>query len=754
MKFAGARGSTRTRVPLIALLALAATIGLAGCEGDDGKDGTAGAPGTPGTPGAPGPVGPEGPPGPVGPGATIEPRESCAVCHGDGSAYGVEEMHAVTGNAAFTAPVFTVVGPDLQVDFNLKVDGVNATDYTTLSTFYRFASGVRTTLTGSTLSGGTGGNYTVLIPGGAANAATPNRYFFRVRNVAMTNYAVVYGDYPSAIRPEVVSAQACTNCHGEKFTTHHAGSGYGNPNGIEQCAVCHDRTGTTLPSNVEMGHGIHNSHDMPDGVYVKGSRSWSITYPTYMTNCSVCHDTPAGLVAANAMTVTPENCFSCHGSMESWDFTTSGTTFHESMTAATDCATCHNATPTGVAPATVTGFHNGLLTGRGGIVWNGVDTSVVEGDKIDMQITGIVDDGANLAISWTAKYNGVDVDPCNATVGASAPVFHNRTGSNLSMLRSYFQGDDPVIGMSTTAPGQALAVNLNTTNTACAGTVATTTIPVDASRPAGSRGIVALQGKPVMPNANPAVTTPMVVRALTPTREWVVGTGALPDEQRREIADTAACVTCHVGSLYQHGGNRVDNVTMCAMCHNSASSEQNVRFGMSVDASDSYDGLAGQTYEFKTMLHAIHSAGDAGQNPIVIYRGNGIYAWAPDESLLRNWPGTGTAIPVFGSADANGNPVLRNHNFHSPTYPRLLNDCAACHVPGFETVPDQSKAMATTLHAGGTTWQNQLDDTLQGASAAACTTCHQSTSAKGHAYQNGWTPQTFPNGRQTILETR
>ena len=41
MKFAGARGITRTRVPLIAMLALAATIGLAGCEGDDGKDGAA-----------------------------------------------------------------------------------------------------------------------------------------------------------------------------------------------------------------------------------------------------------------------------------------------------------------------------------------------------------------------------------------------------------------------------------------------------------------------------------------------------------------------------------------------------------------------------------------------------------------------------------------------------------------------------------------------------------------------------------------
>jgi hypothetical protein len=68
--------------------------------------------------------------------------------------------------------------------------------------------------------------------------------------------------------------------------------------------------------------------------------------------------------------------------------------------------------------------------------------------------------------------------------------------------------------------------------------------------------------------------------------------------------------------------------------------------------------------------------------------------------------------------------------------------------------PNQSEAVATTLNAGSTTWLTQTVDTLQGASAAACTSCHSSTSAKGHAYQNGWTPQTFPNGRQTILSTK
>ena len=66
------------------------------------------------------------------------------------------------------------------------------------------------------------------------------------------------------------------------------------------------------------------------------------------------------------------------------------------------------------------------------------------------------------------------------------------------MLRSYAQGDDYVLGQAT-APGQAAAVNLTTTNTVCAANVATTTIPVDAAIPAGTRGIVALQGKPQLP---------------------------------------------------------------------------------------------------------------------------------------------------------------------------------------------------------------------------------------------------------------
>ncbi|HWJ06736.1 MAG TPA: hypothetical protein VNS57_13230, partial [Steroidobacteraceae bacterium] len=377
----------------------------------------------------------------------------------------------------------------------------------------------------------------------------------------------------------------------------------------------------------------------------------------------------------------------------------------------------------------------------------------------------IVDDKTNLAIKWTATYDGVAVNPCNATPAAGAPAFHAinvtpptgvaKPAGNMSFIRSYAQGDDFIIGKGT-SPGQPGSVSVTTVNTTCVGTEATTTIPVETGLPAGiTKGMVALQGKPWLPAIDPKdADKVMQVRAFTPTREWTIGTGALPATERREVADSAACVKCHVGSLYQHGGNRVDNVTMCVMCHNPASSEQNVRLTTlgGVDATESYDGLAGQTYEFKSMLHAIHSAGHEGQKPIVIYRSNGIYAWAPSVDLLRNWPGTGSQT-VFGAGidPATGATWKKTHNFHTPTYPRGLNECGACHTADFAVVPDQAKAMATTVDTGAS-YTDQTDDVLRGAGQAACTSCHQDAASKAHAIQNGWDVSKLENGRQTIID--
>ena len=498
---------------------------------------------------------------------------------------------------AVSKPTFTVNGADLDVTYNVKIDGVAATGFTIVRSDYRLAAGGVQSDLGTpdpVVTDLGNGNYSIKILGGAANATVNSRYFFRIANAAGTNVGP-YGDYPAAPRTDLVSNQSCNNCHGDAGILIHDFKPYDYAAMVNsQCVVCHTATGFYAgiinESWVGLIHGIHNSHQMPTGSYdFNATTEFKVTYPTYMSNCSVCHDSTTTLAAANAMPVTGPGCFSCHESMDSWDFTESGATFHEAYDETTNCLECHRVD--GVAPTlvNVTQFHNSLETERVGIIWNGEDLSVTEGKKFTWKIDNVVDDGTNLKISWSATYNGVAVDPCNTTIGAGKPLFHLTPAGTVldgapAFLRTYAQGDDFILGKSTSAPGQPGTLTLSATNTACAANVATTTWAVDKDVPAGTRGYVALQGKPQLPlpagfdkTVSDYEFTNMYVRVPTPDREFVVGTGAKPATERRAIADTAECLKCHVGSLYQHGNTRVDNVKMCGACHNSASSEQNNR---------------------------------------------------------------------------------------------------------------------------------------------------------------------------------
>ena len=737
------------------LVVVSLAFATAGCDGKDGRDGVDGAQGPAGPPGTAGPAGPSGPPGPS---ATITPLESCGVCHDDGSFAAAPDYHEVPPIEMVSGISFEENGLDLDVTFDIWVDGQPGLGYDTIQRGYRTDGTERVNIcnapsrsdpcdTGSlTLTDNGGGNYTLKVIGGAAEALNDNRYLFRVAAGDDRETRVYfYGDTPvSPFLPTVVSAPACTACHGPEGIGVHGGY-FQAEDGGEPCLVCHGVD--EVPSLAAVTHGYHNGNWLDDGEPVH------TTYPTYMANCSVCHSEPLELAAANSMEVSGAACFTCHTGMDdpSWDFT--GLEFHLTNIPnpeTYDCQTsCHTANGVADSWVVVTDFHDGWETPRHGFIYGGVDTSIVEGDKFDWAITSMSDDGANLTFTWTASYDGNTVDPCNATVGVGAPTFHLGNGG-LRTYRSYSQGDDFIRGTSTSAPGQPSRANLDDVNTTCSGMVATTVIPVEGIL--AEKGRIALGGKPLV--ESPDVPGLIVeARVPSPTFDWQIGTDV--QTARRDIVDTNLCLDCHVGSLYQHGGDRVDNVDYCLVCHNAASNEQSVRTDrMGLAAADAYDGKAGETFELKTMIHRIHSAGES-DNPYVIYRGRGIYGFAADESLLPNWPGTGSQ-PVFGSTIANdGSPgtFVVNHNFHAPTYPRGLYDCAACHVDGTDFQPDQREAMATTVEAGDPlVWENQNDDVLQGAATTACVTCHADGAARGHAYQNSWEPQAFEEGRQTIID--
>ncbi|HWJ04460.1 MAG TPA: hypothetical protein VNS57_01565, partial [Steroidobacteraceae bacterium] len=236
--------SARGLVPLFALLALGA--GMAGCSGDDGKTGPAGPAGPSGPTGATGAPGATGATGGTGAGVAVKPLESCGVCHDNGSAYDAAVVHNIAPQLTVSTPTVTVSGADLVFSFNVKADGVNMTTLATgvapdrayqfgvnatTGTKLRNSLGVIDTtgtppvatvpgdvVTPALVAGGTNGNYTITVTGGAtAYAAINSRYAFRLvtpSTVTPTRRVMVTVDYPASPDQDLVSDAGCSGCHG------------------------------------------------------------------------------------------------------------------------------------------------------------------------------------------------------------------------------------------------------------------------------------------------------------------------------------------------------------------------------------------------------------------------------------------------------------------------------------------------------------------------------------------------------------
>jgi OmcA/MtrC family decaheme c-type cytochrome len=828
----------------------AAALALTGCSGEDGDPGAKGSDGTSCTvtnngDGTSTVACTDGTTATIENGTDGTDAQSCLLTsNGDGTrtltcpdgSTVVLETTTLAGKVQVTEAFAAVDGGDVILTYKVTLNGVANNAFTNKAGGHRYAGATSATairtgftsteLAATTVTAGANGSYTVRIPGMATTVgSTPTTFMVRLNTGTTAPQATVVAHLNSKPK-STVSDQACINCHGDNVF--HAGIHHSaNPQGAGACVVCHTRadssetrlgTATNLTTGVVgtapgtrlMGyvHGIHNSHNMPDHVYSRNgstsaSSQFSIGFPSYMQNCSTCHDTQENLDLVLSKPVSYQTCISCH---DGWDgFSFSSVTAapykdtHATFTAATNCASCHDG---GMAPAKVEGYHGKrqAYTPRNGLLYDGKDQSIEAGKRVAMTIDSITRDDSDpaakkLVVTWSATLDGTAVDPCNTDV-AAGPVFmdvnaaNSGTGlstSNMTFLQAYAQGNDWVSAGIGTAPGQPITsptlrtVSFTPTsgstagveqpaNTVCADNVATSIVP--AATTTATKGVLGLQGKPQVTFTSTTRTgTPYTriiqVRSPSPTREFVTATGAEPAaaDKRRAIADSAKCLTCHQGSMYQHGGNRVDSVDLCVICHNPAANEKNVRVGLFVDADEAYDGQPGQTYDLRYMLHAIHSAGKTNA-PLVYYRSNGIYAFGSEAAIAnlaatKNWPGAGSK-QIYGSqtSASDTTPVTRTHNEIVVHYPRALNDCAACHVSdaGSVALPSTSKAVAvTTYDAGAAPWSNQLDDVLMSPATASCMSCHQSGdiatqgALRAHAFQNSWTPAVFTGGRADIL---
>ena len=763
--------SKRTLLLMCSIFLIVPLLFLGCGSGDSGAVGATGATGATGAAGAAGST------GPAGEDLTANPTpEACSVCHSN-----VAATHAQTGVVAVGSIASGLnEGGDLVTTFNVKLDGVNSDIFTLYRAYSHYdnallqtdpptliTTGQRVTLFSSgagvvTVASNGSGNYTATVP--AANVIDNSNYLFIVQDATGTLRATANVQYGAAHLRDLVSNDGCASCHGPYPARSANFSHY--PVGGSECQICHsitsrsvgiiskDAAGVRVESAQKAGtnlveyiHGIHKSAGMPDGEYYRKLTGdgpedvYKIGYPSDMKNCKVCHTTSAQLTAATSAPVAYYLCMSCH---QKWDGFVdhdgeklfAADDFHRNFVMGTNCMTCHVEL---LDKDSAGDFHNDFQSTNSHYdsFYGGTDISFDNPNSVGFAITGVTKSGNNVSFTWTASRNGAAVNPCDNTLG------WNFRG--LGAYLAYGVGDDWVNDNVSTTPGQpAGSRNLFTSlTTTCSSNVATTTgLTIAANTGYASKASLALGGKAL---DNLAVTIGGVpttkqffVRVPSPTYAFSMADGAAA-AARRNVVNTAKCLSCHRGTMYQHGGDRIDNAQLCVICHNPSAGDKNNRLTRyqivnadgTVNRDATYDGKSNETYDLRTLLHAIHGA-EKRANPIVIYRSRGIYAFATgDAAKPTGWPDDG--VTIYGSQ--NGSTIA--HNWTVVHYPQPANNCLACHDAGTYEAPDQTKAAAVTVEPG-TDWLSQADDISIGPTAAACTACHASSVVRAHAKNEGY----------------
>jgi OmcA/MtrC family decaheme c-type cytochrome len=150
---------------------------------------------------------------------------------------------------------------------------------------------------------------------------------------------------------------------------------------------------------------------------------------------------------------------------------------------------------------------------------------------------------------------------------------------------------------------------------------------------------------------------------------------------RRQVVDLEKCNQCH-NELAIHGGNR-KNPEYCVLCHNTTNSDIAVR---------PESERPPTSIHFKVLIHSIHIGTDRARDSYVVYGFRG--------SL---------------------------HDFTDLRFPGFVNDCETCHLPGTYTLPLPAGSQPTIVLEDGEVVSSVLPAT------AACTSCHDTTAALGHA---------------------
>lgn len=677
-------------------------FGLTACEGDRGDAGVQGEPGPPGPAGTPGPAGPAtGGPSPEGLSVDISrvtvegghPVVEFSLTDQDGFAF------SNLPQASFTLAKLV---PGTDGDTAAWQSYINRLETPTAGSWPGTEPRVQATAENSsagTLVNNGDGTYRYTFAADLANTAEPLEVAYepelthrvgmqlggQFRGATLPAANAVYTFQPSTgSTPEqgipdlkVVSQENCASCHGDHLAVHGGARVH-----VDYCVTCHNpgsidaQSGESLDFAV-MIHRIHMGAALPsvqsgDDYIIWGYRNSPHDYsdvhlPQDPRNCLTCHDpenpeTPeAAHIAAHP---TIEACGSCHDDV---DFIAG---VNHQPTTNGECNICHR---------------------EGSVVGSVLQSHAIPGQVAAQNFEFNILDVTNTAPGQTPTVTFSITNPKAEDAAYDVlgdPLFD--TGASLAFRLGWDTNNDyvhgPAAGLSITGALQ------NATPNGDGSFSMTAAAPIPAT--ATGSGAIGVEGRAVHAEGFQIPITGVV--------DFFPITDA-EAQPRRQIVETDKCTTCHSNNdaLAFHGGQRTDEVQLCAICHNNNTTDIARRAGDTmVGGVSSVDGRTHQSVDLKYMIHAIHSS-DIRDEPYVAYG--------------------------FGNTP---------HDYSQAHYPRPSSDCLACHAEGTYQLPLPSGVRGTTIDTQGSPADPAVHLKVS-AVTAACASCHTSDLAEAHMSLNG-----------------
>lgn len=549
-------------------------------------------------------------------------------------------------------------------------------------------------------------------PSGWDPAATHRIGIYGSRNLTEFDLGSNYDDatfdfVPAGGTPaprDVVRTADCNKCH-DSLAAHG-----GSRKSVELCIICHTPQTTDAQSNNTLDfkvfiHKLHDGSGLPSvqagtpyqiiGFQNSVNDYSTVEYPADVRRCTTCHNPNNGAAQTSAWLQTPTRaaCGSCHDDV---NFATGQNHSADNLPEISDnqCAQCHFPQGEVEFDASIKGAH---IYPQESAANPGLVFQIL---KVDNGLAG-----QKPTVTYTVKdFQGNGVNITQVTGGTLRLVMAGPT-SDYGYVS--FGSDVTTPGYVSETPGTKASCSPDGT---CVYTF-THAIPANAT---GTYSI-GVEGRRSF-TINPAT---MQTQTVTYGGNNVVTSFSVdgsPVQPRRTVVAWSLCNQCHV-RLSLHGENR-NQIEQCVLCHNPSQTDSANRANARVAADKA---APNQMVNFAAMIHKIHTGeelGAAGLTYTIVGNGGSHNDFASAfASVPASIPNTGVRYPVMGPTGATADTAK----------------CYMCHVGATATTPPTEAIFPEGKNL--VTDPQGLVNPVQ-PTTSACTACHFTRSAMGHALLN------------------